>query len=166
MPTWPKMPCVSTSNLFGATSCSAFDVCFYRRQRRDMRCDLPCARPGHGQAHVQHPDAARPEARMRMLDQWPGYQQVLAPAPPPAGRLVRDVPRRHRRRRIGGRVALRRLVLRRRPLAIRLGLSVRSRRGPMFIRENLRAIEALGLPAEDLRKVLFGNAAAMMRLPG
>jgi predicted TIM-barrel fold metal-dependent hydrolase len=36
----------------------------------------------------------------------------------------------------------------------------------MFIRENLRAIEALGLPAEDLRKVLFGNAAAMMRLPG
>jgi hypothetical protein len=36
----------------------------------------------------------------------------------------------------------------------------------MFIRENLRAIEALGLPAGDLRKVLFGNAAAMMRLPG
>jgi len=39
-------------------------------------------------------------------------------------------------------------------------------RRPMFIRENLRAIEPLGLPAEDLRKVLFGNAAAIMRLPG
>lgn len=36
--------------------------------------------------------------------------------------------------------------------------------GPMFIRENLRAVDALELPAADRRKLLSGNAASMLRL--
>jgi predicted TIM-barrel fold metal-dependent hydrolase len=40
--------------------------------------------------------------------------------------------------------------------------------GPAFIRENIRAIDSLGLKATDRRKIYFGNALKMlhMNLPG
>ena len=36
--------------------------------------------------------------------------------------------------------------------------------GPMFIREGIRAIEDLGLPEADKRKIYFGNALRLLRL--
>jgi aminocarboxymuconate-semialdehyde decarboxylase len=36
--------------------------------------------------------------------------------------------------------------------------------GPMFIRENMRAVEELGLPPKDQRKILCENALEMFRL--
>ena len=37
--------------------------------------------------------------------------------------------------------------------------------GPMFIREGIRSIEDLDLTAEDRRKIYFGNALRLMRMP-
>jgi predicted TIM-barrel fold metal-dependent hydrolase len=37
--------------------------------------------------------------------------------------------------------------------------------GPMFIREGIRSIEELKLSEEDKRKIYFGNALRLMRMP-
>ncbi len=37
--------------------------------------------------------------------------------------------------------------------------------GPMFIREGIRSIESLGLPEGDKRKIYFGNALRLLKLP-
>ena len=37
--------------------------------------------------------------------------------------------------------------------------------GPMFIREGIRSIEELGLPEGDKRKIYFGNAQRLLKLP-
>jgi hypothetical protein len=36
--------------------------------------------------------------------------------------------------------------------------------GPLFIRENIKAIDSLELAKDDLRRVCFGNAIRMLRL--
>jgi aminocarboxymuconate-semialdehyde decarboxylase len=37
--------------------------------------------------------------------------------------------------------------------------------GPMFIREGIRSIEDLNLSENDKRKIYFGNALRLMRMP-
>jgi len=37
--------------------------------------------------------------------------------------------------------------------------------GPMFIREGIRSIDSLGLPEGDRRKIYFGNAMRLLKLP-
>jgi len=37
--------------------------------------------------------------------------------------------------------------------------------GPMFIREGMRSIEDLALPEDDKRKIYFGNALRLLRMP-
>jgi len=36
--------------------------------------------------------------------------------------------------------------------------------GPLFIRENIKAIDSLKLKKDDLRRIYFGNAIQMLRL--
>jgi aminocarboxymuconate-semialdehyde decarboxylase len=37
--------------------------------------------------------------------------------------------------------------------------------GPMFIREGIRSVEDLNLPDEVKRKIYFGNAQRLLRMP-
>jgi aminocarboxymuconate-semialdehyde decarboxylase len=37
--------------------------------------------------------------------------------------------------------------------------------GPMFIREGIRSVEDLKLPAADKRKIYFGNALKLLKMP-
>ena len=43
--------------------------------------------------------------------------------------------------------------------------SLRSEGGPMFIRENMRAVEELGLSPDDQQRIFSRNAIEMFRLP-
>ena len=36
--------------------------------------------------------------------------------------------------------------------------------GPLFIRENIKALDSMRLPQGDLRRIYFGNAIQMLRL--